>query len=730
MIRKIFYSLLALFITSAIIADDSPFVRYPALNSNGSQISFSYQGDIWTVPADGGDAKRLTIHEGYEGVSKWSPDNKHIAFTSKRFGSNDIFIIPADGGTPNRLTYHSAGDNVSDWSSGGNILFTTSRVFRQIERESEIFEVSSEGGTPLRILDAVGSNPVMSPNGKYIAFVRGSARRTREAYKGPASPDIWIYDVEKKTYTKLTDYVGNDFMPQWGDSNTLYFLSSRSGRYNVHKLNVDDSNKKSSVEKITNFNDDGIRYFNVSRDGSKIVFERKTDIYVMSVSKNNIEKVNINITSDYRFDPYEFKSYSSNAGEYSVSPNGKYSAFVVHGEIFVTENDKEKSKTVNISKSPFRDQHVDWLSDTTLIFVSDRFGQFDLFMARSGDENKPNLFKSLKHEIVRLTNTEEDETYPVVSNDKKKVAYEIGAGKLVVSEISDEGKLSGETVLLDGWDEPGNVSWSPDDKWLAYSLDDLMYNEEIYIHAADNSKEPVNISMHPRADVSPVWSDDGSKLGFLSSRNNSDSDVWFVWLKKADWEKTKQDWEENDEEDSEKDSKKKKDDDEEEKDTVELIVIDFENIHERLEQVTSMPGNEAGLAISADGETFYFTSGSKTKKGSDLYKVKWDGTDIEQIIKGGQSPSAISLSHDGKYLHMIKKGKLARLNTKSDKTESLPFNAELKIDYVKEYDQIFEEAWRALDIYFYDPNFHGQDWDDLKKKYQTLGIKSIDLSRF
>jgi C-terminal processing protease CtpA/Prc len=461
------------------------------------------------------------------------------------------------------------------------------------------------------------------------------------------------------------------------------------------------------------------------------VFERKTDIYLMSVGKNNTEKVKINITSDYRFDPYEFKSYSSKASEYSVSPNGKYTAFAVHGEIFVTENDKEKSKTVNISKSPYRDQHVEWLSDTTLIFVSDRFGQFDLFMAKSADEKKPNLFKSLKHEIVRLTETEMDETYPVVSNDKKKVAYEVGVGKLVVSEISEEGKLSSEIVLLDGWDEPGNVSWSPDDKWLAYSLNDLMFNEEIYIHAADNSKEPVNISMHPRADMSPVWSKDGSKLGFLSARNNNDSDVWFVWLKKEDWEKTKQDWEEDDVEVSKKESKKEKDDDDdEEKDDVKPIVIDFENIHKRLEQVTSMPGDEAGLAISADGETFYFTSNSKTKKGRDLYKIKWDGTDAEQIIKGGQSPAAIGLSSNGKFLHMLKKGKLARLNTKTDKTESLPFKAELKIDYVKEYNQIFEEAWRALDVYFYDPNFHGQDWDELKKKYKPWALNASTSQDF
>jgi tricorn protease len=425
------------------------------------------------------------------------------------------------------------------------------------------------------------------------------------------------------------------------------------------------------------------------------------------------------------------KTYSSKAQEYAVSPNGKYSAFVVMGEIFITENDKEKSKTINISDHPFRDMNVDWLNDTTLIFVSDRFGQFDLFIAKSADEKKPDLFKSFKHEIIRITDTEEDETFPVVSNDGKKIAYEIGKGKLNVAEIDDDGKLSNEKTLLDGWQVPGNVSWSPDDKWIAYSLTDLLYNDEIYIHASDNGKKPVNISMHPRGDYYPVWSKDGSKLGFLSDRNNRTTDVWFVWLKKEDWEKTKQDWEEGDEEEKPNKDKKKKDDDDEKKEQkVEPIQIDFDKIHERLTQVTSLPGDENNLVVSQDGETFYFTTPSKTKNGNDLYSIKWDGTDAKELIKGGQSPSRLKLDKDGKYIYMIKKSKLARLDVKSEKTEELPFSAGMNMNYKLAREQMFEEGWRALNIGFYDPNFHGRDWEELRKKYKPWAMKASTSQDF
>lgn len=169
-------------------------------------------------------------------------------------------------------------------------------------------------------------------------------------------------------------------------------------------------------------------------------------------------------------------------------------------------------------------------------------------------------------------------------------------------------------VLHEGWATANNVSWSPDSKWLSYDMPNLDFNREVYIHAADNSMEPVNISMHPKSDSRAVWSKDGSKLGFLSSRNSGNSDVWFVWLKKADWEKTRRDWEEEEDEKSEKS---------------EEVVIDFEDIHERLEQVTVLPGNEGDLMISNDGETFYFSTNNGSCQGFEGVKI--DSTPSKQV---------------------------------------------------------------------------------------------------
>jgi C-terminal processing protease CtpA/Prc/Tol biopolymer transport system component len=715
---RLIASAILLFSLSAFA--ESPFVRYPSLNSDGTKIAFSYQGDIWICSSSGENAVRLTIHEAYEGYPQWSGDDSRIGFSSNRFGNYDVFTIPSDGGVPERLTYHSSTDYINDFTNDGNILFTTARVFRQVEWDREIYGLSSSGGTPDRKLNAVGDMPVMSDDGRFIAFVRGWGRWTREDYRGPANLEIWNYDTQNDTYIKLTEFEGNDFYPRWDGSRTIYFISARSGNYNIHRLTIDEKgNKSGAVEQVTSFSGDGVRYFNISGDGAKLAMERQTDIYLMNTAGGTPEKVNVRISADYRLDPFEHKTYTNRMSEYSVSPSGKYTAFVVRGEIFVTENDKEKKKAKNLTNHPYRDHQVDWLNDTTLVYSSDKEGNYDLYLLRSADSDETDIFKSFKHESIKITDREEDESWPVVSPDGKKIAYEIGKGKLVVSDISADGDLSNETVLLDGWSAPGDVTWSPDGKWLAYSLSDLDFNDDIFIHAADNSREPVNVSMHPKGDYNPVWSPDGKKLGFLSSRNNNDMDVWFAWLTKEDWEKTKLDWEEADEEDNEKEK-------EEDKDSAKVkeIKIDFEDIYQRLEQVTRLSGDESNPAISKDGETFYFVTSSPTEKGSDLFSVKWDGTEIKALTKGGTNPSSVKLDKDGKYLYYSKRGSLSRYNLSGDKSESLPFSAKMKIVYEKEREQIFEEAWRALDQNFYDPDFHGKSWNSLKDKYKPWCLKA------
>ncbi|MEM6525445.1 MAG: S41 family peptidase [Bacteroidota bacterium] len=706
---------------------DITLVRTPALSPDGTTMAFSYQGDIWRIPISGGEPRRLTIHEAHEINPIWSPDGQSIAFNSNRWGNSDIYTINKDGGTPFRVTYHSSNDILSDWADNNTIYFSSSRAYRQIEWDSEIHAVPAKGGTPIRYLDAVGKMPSMSPNGNLIAFVRGSCRISREDYNGPADMEVWIYNVKTRQYIRITENETNDYMPRWADDNTLIFIGVSSGRYNLHSLKIKSNGASDGIPTpLTSYKGEGVRNFDVKND--IVVFERDTRIYKMNIG-GKPEVINIDIKADYRFDPIEKKTFTNGISGYQVSPNNKLTAMVIRGEIFVKENDKEKKRSINISNHSYRDQGVVWLSDSTILFTSDRNGQYDLYMAKSADPNKSDIFKTLKFELVRLTKTDENESSPVISPDRKKIAFRRGRGKLVVADI-EEGKLKNEKVLLDGWSTPSGTTWSPDSKWLAYALSDLTFNSDIYIHPVDNSKAPVNISMHPRRDRAPFWSEDGSKLAFASNRNNGDDDIWFVWLKREDWEKTQRDRDEgyyfepeekNPEDDKKKDGKKKE---------VEPIQIDFEDIHDRLFQVTSRPGNEGSPVVSKDGEKIYFTAGSDVSSGRDLYSVKWDGKETKELTKGGQNPYGISLEPTGKGLYFLKRGSLSKLDSKSGKATLLPHSAKINIDHNNEREQVFEEAWSALNEGFYDPAFHGKDWKGLKKKYKKWALAASTSQDF
>jgi tricorn protease len=722
------------------VAVAGPFARFPDLSPDGRTVAFSWQGDIWTVPVEGGTARRLTVHEAYESQPRWSPDGSELLFMSDRYGSSDLYVIGADGSNPRRLTYHTAPDGPGDWTPDDRILFQTDRAWQQVEREDEIHTVSARGGTPDRLLDAVGYTPTMSPDGRFIAFSYGSNSHTRKRYRGPANKDLWLYDTADGSYTQLTDFPGNDQLPRWSDARTLYFTSERDGSYDLWRLSIADDGGAGSATRLTELGEDGIRHFDISADGRLAVIERGTALWVLELPAGGgavgeplagraadgagPSRLELEVPEDVRFPAVERRTFTDDADEYAVSPDGEYVAFGVRGELFLTKNDDEASRTVRLTRHPWRDRDVAWLSDEALIFASDRDGDYDLYRLESADPDQPDLFLTLKHRVVRLTDTDVEEREPVVSNDGERVAFLQGRGDLVIAEVAD-GALGRERVLVDGWAGPEGVSWSPDDRYLAYALPDLDFNSEVFIHPLEGG-EPVNVTQHPKGDGAPVWSRDGSKLAFLSQRNNGDSDVWFVWLREADWEKTRLDWELEEELAGEE---------REEADSVVAPVeIDFEGIHERLMQVTSLPGNESDLAISHDGEWLYFVANRSGRQSfdaaQDLYKVKWDGTEMDGLTSGGQAPYGVSLGPKGQHLFLMRRGRLARVKPDGGSVEGIPFSARMDIRFADEAAQVFSEAWRVLNDGFYDPDFHGQDWRALREKYEPWAMAASTRSDF
>ena len=454
---------IALFCLPLFAQDGRPFTRFPSLSPDGETLAFNFQGDIWTVPVNGGVARRLTVHEAYESRPRWAPDGRHLTFNSDRSGNEDVWIMASDGSDPRRLTYRSSDDVVCDWTPEGRILFTSIRDFAPFHWMPEIYGVSVEGGTPARALDGLGRNPAMSPDGRFIALVRGATREWRKRYRGPADREIWLYDTKKKRYTQLTQFAGNDLHPRWAAKRELCFVSERNGTHNIFRVSLDNAGKaKGEPRQITRFEKDGVRWYDVA--GTRYVMEADTRIFLQEGDTGKASPVDIQVAQDQRFSEIERKTFTANATEIAVSPNGKYAALVIRGELFLIQNDKEKTRTVQLTRHAHRDRDVAWADDQTLIFSSDREGQYDLYALVAADEDQTDLFRSLTHRTVRLTDDQRDERRPSISPDGKKVAFIRGVADLIVADYGDDFTLGKERALYEGWSPPGSLNWSPDSR--------------------------------------------------------------------------------------------------------------------------------------------------------------------------------------------------------------------------------------------------------------------------
>ncbi len=523
----------------AVQAGEVPFARDLTLAPDGQTLAFSWAGDIWAVPIAGGTAMRLTVHPANETHPVWSPDGHHIAFASNRFGAGDafdyserggtnIFVMGADGGDVRRLTFADVVETPTSWSPDGEWIYFHSQREGEVYRESRIYRVPATGGQPWRALDCFGSQAAINPGGEQMAFVRGGlpwVRWSRRGYRGSADMDLFVCPLDGSKFTQLTEFNGTDRMPTWDAAGAgLYFLSDRGGTANIWYLPLDTG----EPEQVTFMEDDDVREFAVSADGRTLAFTHWDAVYVMATADRAARMIEITAGDDLPENQLAFRTFTSDADEQEPAPDGKEVALVVRGEIYVIKTE-EGRPTRQVTDGPARDHHVVWSPDgKALFFVSDRAGQEDIYRAVSAEEPAKPLSESLRFKIERVTDHPALEYAPRVSPDGEKLAFIRSRGDLIIRDL----KTGEETTLVESWDRP-SYAWSPDSKWLAYAIEDVEHNRDVWVVPADGSAAPVNVSQHPDYDGGPEWSADGQLLAFGSRRHGFDGDLYVVFLSPA-----------------------------------------------------------------------------------------------------------------------------------------------------------------------------------------------------
>ncbi len=711
--RHVLIAICLLLVPLNLLFGSSSFIfpRTPAPSPDAQQIAFSFQGDIWIVPAKGGTAQRVTANPAYDYAPKWSPDGKQLAFSSDRYGNDDVFVIDLQGGSIKRLTFFTNNDRIYQWHPTENTILFGSRRNFYYHRNPLTYQVPVTGGTPFELIPEYTQQGRVSPDGRYLLFVRGRVDVFRKGYRGSSNTDIFLYDFQKRTYRQLTNFEGNDLYPLWApDSKTIYFASEADGVMNLWQMQIDGSHKK----QLTFFKDDGIRYPEISADGSIITFERLFDIYRFRVDDHSVEKIQLQLPVDLVNNPYTYKKYTGNISEMAINHKGEDVVFVLRGEIFAISTEGRFLK--QLTHSPWRDQQVVWHPKAdTIAFVSDRAGNQNIYLLFSDDPQTRRLTRASRLKIERLTHSPKDEFAPQFSPDGKFLAYVRGKGDLIIQDLT----TGNEKVVVSGWSTP-DFSWSPDSKWLAFSVEDNEFNQDVYLLNLENGQK-YNISQHPDNDYAPRWSADGRRLAFISRRIANNTDVWMVFLRKSDERKTREEWDEFFAKTTKKKNKVSS--------PPKVQIDEPEKLYRRLHRVTSLPGSETEFVWSPDGQFIVFKTNTAGK--SDLWKVKWDGRDLKPLTKDGCAPHNLIWQAEKKRLYFLKRGgQMVSITPEGKERKTINFTTQLRIERQQEQLQKFNEAWRTLNERFYDPAFHGTDWQAMYQKYRLAAANAPTLRDF
>lgn len=684
-------------------------------------------GDIWRAPVSGGTAVKLTFNDGNEIYPKISPDGRLIAFTAAYDGNNDVYTMNMQGGEITRVTYHPGTDTVVGWNPVRNkIIFSSSR--ESYGRFSNLFLINPDGTGLEKMMMHEAAWGSFSPDGSKIAYNKvAREHRTWKRYKGGLAQDIFIFNLKTMKDMRVTKFRGTDRAPMW-IGNKIYFSSDRDGTLNLYSYDTQTSN----IEQKTFHKKYDVR--RPSNDGSKIIYENGGLLYIFDTKNGSNSRMEVGVLADAPETRPYYKNVKKNITDFDCSPTGKRALIVARGEIFTVpvKNGPVRNLTLD---SGSRDKDGVWSPDGSQIaFISDKSGEYEIYIIDSGGETK----------AVKLTSHKDGYRQNLRwSPDGKKIAFadqtltfyyiDVKTGK-----ITKVDKALFENVDIDLKDKPiYDYSWSPDNRYIAYSKMDSDLITKVYIYSLETKKTNC-ISNGLFNDFNPVFTKDGKHLLFISLRQFSpvygDFDWEMVYKKSAGIYAVT--LEKNgdpllpllsDEESKKmKISGKKKSKPSKPALWKDLTKIDFNGISERIERLPLKAGNYRNISVNK-GNVFYLNSETgdynrfkfRELGPRDLYSFSFKKR--KQIkITGGISD--YRLSFDGKTIAFRKGDSIGLINAgpgAKPKIVNLS-GLRIKLNPRKEWLQIYNEAWRMERDFYYEPGMKGNDWKKIGEKYRAL----------
>jgi tricorn protease len=741
---RAFYSLFILSIlvlgAAPLKAQEKPlWLRYPAVSPDGQTILFCYKGDIYKVPAAGGQAYPLTISESYEYAPVWSHDGKTIAFASDRFGNFDVYVMPSAGGEARRLTYHSAADVPTSFTADDkSILFTSARQDTDANVQfpmgtfPELYSVPVAGGEAALVLTQPAIAATVNPAGDKIIYhdQKGYESEWRKHHTSAIARDIWVYDLKAKKNTQLTTFKGEDRNPVFdANGDDYYYLSEQKGSFNVFKSSL---SKPAVSTAVTDFSRNPVRFLSRSKTGV-LCFGYDGEIYTQAPGAAP-RKLDVRVALDGRQVQERTLPIGGGVTEMRLSPNGKEMAYIFRGEVFV--GSVEGGVTKRITNTPWQERSVSFSPDgRTLVYAAEKDNNWNIYTTSLVRKEEPYFYAStiLKEETVVATPAEEFQ--PEFSPDGKEVAY---LENRVVLKVVNLASKQTRTILPADYnysysDGDQNYKWSPDGKWfLVQFAFTRLFTPQIGLVSSDGKGKVVDLTKNGFGTAALRWGMDGTMMFYGTPRDgavNTDGsavemDVYASFFTRAAYDKfrlSKEDyalWKEQEDKAKEEKDKAEKDKpkDPKAKETAAKpeepkkdLVFELNGLDRRKVRLTIHSSDVADMALSKNGEKLYYLA--RFEKGYDLWMTETRTRDTKLFAKLGAGQTGMEMSADGKALFIFVDGRVLKIDAESGKSEPVAIGGEMVLDQTAEKAYMYDHMWRQMKEKLLVADLYGTDWD-------------------
>ena len=749
------------------------WMRYAALSPDGQQIAFAFQGNLFVVPSAGGTARLLVGNGRYNTQPVWSPDSRRIAYAADTYGNLDVFIVAAEGGPSRRLTTHSAAETPLGFTPDGQaVLFAAQRMDARTNMQfpsraaGELYQVSVEPGRrPVQIFSSPAVAAQYNQAGTQMLYEdwKGYESEWRKHHISPVAHDIWLYDARSGQHRRLTTFGGEDREPVWApDQQTVFFLSERSGSFNVWKMPL---NQPEAAVQVTRFTKNPVRFLSISRAG-QLSFGYDGELYTLAPGASEPVKLPVQIAVDTRGRQVEQLKLTTGATEMAPSPDGQEVAFVVRGEVFVTST--EFGDTRRITNTPTQERSVSFSPDgRRLLFAGEQDGSWNLYEASlpGPKKNSPYFFSAAQVAIKTLLKNGQENFQPRYSPDVKEVAYLENRTTLKVLNLA-----SGKSRLI----MPGEMSysysdgdqwfdWSPDGQSLLVSfVDRNRWSNEVGLIDAQGKGPLLNLTNSGYEDFHPLWARGGQmmiwrsdRMGLHGTSGAAQSDFFGMFFTREAFDRFKLDktefallkkQEEGDEKQKDKGKdkgdkadkggkkdaggdKKKADDD----DAIKLpdpVKIEREQLEDRTARLTTNSGDMRAAVMTPDGETLYFVV--QTADSYELWSIQLREKEQKKVAsvpadeggRGDPPPVELLLDAKGETGFMLAGGAIQKFKLPKGegdvKTEPVKFMAEMMLDRAAERAYLFDHVWRQTAQKLYVQDMNGVDWAGYRKIYEKF----------